>query len=61
MSKRRCFSMASLGTLPVALARWAGELGLGDYLSTGYFTSGAQDADRWQYYRKMTEGQETIM
>lgn len=53
--------MASLGTLPVALARWAGELGLGDYLSTGYFTSGAQDADRWQYYRKMTEGQETIM
>ena len=59
MSKRRCFSMASLGTL--ALARWAGELGLGDYLSTGYFTSGAQDADRWQYYRKMTEGQKTIM
>jgi len=49
------FVLDALGT------RWAGELGSGDYLSTGYFTSDAQNADRWQYYRKMTEGQNTIM
>jgi hypothetical protein len=49
------FVLDALGT------RWAGELGSGDYLSTNYFTSDAQDADRWQYYRKMTEGQNTIM
>ncbi|THV07870.1 hypothetical protein K435DRAFT_825197 [Dendrothele bispora CBS 962.96] len=36
-------------------------LGSGDYLSTGYFTSEAQDAQRWMYYRKMTEGQNTIL
>lgn len=49
------FVLDALGT------RWAGELGSGDYLSLNYFTSDAQDADRWQYYRKMTEGQNTIM
>jgi hypothetical protein len=41
--------------------RWAGEYGNGDYLSIGYFTSDAQGADRWKYYRKMTEGQNTIL
>jgi len=41
--------------------RWAGELGSGDYLSDGYFTSQEQDAERWLYYRKRTEGQNTIL
>jgi hypothetical protein len=41
--------------------RWAGELGSGDYLSTGYFSSEAQDSQRWLYYRKRTEGQNTIL
>ena len=41
--------------------RWAGELGSGDYNSFEYFTSDAQDAVRWLYYRKRTEGQNTIV
>jgi len=41
--------------------RWAGELGSGDYNSYQYFTSDAQDAARWLYYRKRTEGQNTIV
>ncbi|ORY74548.1 chondroitin AC/alginate lyase [Leucosporidium creatinivorum] len=41
--------------------RWAGELGNGNYLAEGYFTSEAQDAERWWYYRKATEGQNTIL
>jgi hypothetical protein len=41
--------------------RWFGELGSGDYLSTGYFSSEAQDSQRWLYYRKRTEGQNTIL
>ncbi|GAA6008345.1 uncharacterized protein JCM10292_005541 [Rhodotorula paludigena] len=41
--------------------RWAGELGSGDYLSQGYFDSEAQDSPRWLYYRKRTEGQNTIL
>ncbi|BGP15469.1 hypothetical protein JCM10213v2_003448 [Rhodosporidiobolus nylandii] len=41
--------------------RWAGEYGSGDYLSQGYFSSEAQDSARWLYYRKRTEGQNTIM
>ncbi len=41
--------------------RWAGELGSGDYLSTGYFSTDAQDSQRWLYYRKRTEGQNTIL
>ena len=49
------FVLDALGT------RWAGELGSGDYLSTGYFTSEAQDSQRWLYYRKRTEGQNTIL
>jgi hypothetical protein len=41
--------------------RWAGELGSGDYNSYEYFTSDAQNAVRWLYYRKRTEGQNTIV
>jgi len=40
---------------------WAGELGSGDYRSPEFFLSQAQDANRWKYYRKMTEGQNTIL
>ncbi|KAG0658780.1 hypothetical protein C6P46_005645 [Rhodotorula mucilaginosa] len=40
--------------------RWAGELGSGDYLSNGYFSSEAQNSPRWLYYRKRTEGQNTF-
>ncbi|KAK0478316.1 chondroitin AC/alginate lyase [Armillaria novae-zelandiae] len=39
------FVLDALGT------RWAGELGSGDY----------PISDRWKYYRKMTEGQNTIL
>ncbi|KAF7363785.1 hypothetical protein MSAN_01036400 [Mycena sanguinolenta] len=49
------FVIDALGT------RWAGELGSADYNSPGYFTSVDQDGQRWQYYRKMTEGQNTIL
>ncbi|KAH9037194.1 chondroitin AC/alginate lyase [Lactarius hengduanensis] len=49
------FVLDALGT------RWAGELGSGDYLSLDYFTSDAQNATRWLYYRKRTEGQNTVM
>lgn len=49
------FVLDALGT------RWAGELGSGDYRSPAYFASEAQDAQRWLYYRKMTEGQNTIL
>ncbi|KZT30714.1 hypothetical protein NEOLEDRAFT_1174102 [Neolentinus lepideus HHB14362 ss-1] len=41
--------------------RWAGELGSGDYRSMGYFSSDDQDSQRWLYYRKRTEGQNTIL
>lgn len=49
------FVLDAIGT------RWAGELGSGDYLSTDYFTSELQNATRWLYYRKRTEGQNTIL
>lgn len=42
-------------------SRWFGELGSGDYNSPGYFSSDAQDSQRWLYYRKRTEGQNTIL
>ena len=41
--------------------RWFGELGSGDYNSIGYFSNDTQGSDRWLYYRKMTEGQNTIL
>jgi hypothetical protein len=40
--------------------RWAGELCQNDYLAPDYFSSEAQDAVRWTYYRDMTEGQNTL-
>ncbi|KAG5647581.1 hypothetical protein DXG03_008934 [Asterophora parasitica] len=49
------FVLDALGT------RWAGELGSGDYRSPNYFSNDTQDSDRWKYYRKMTEGQNTIL
>jgi hypothetical protein len=49
------FVLDALGT------RWAGELGSADYLSPGYFSNDSQDSQRWLYYRKMTEGQNTIL
>ncbi|KAJ6607509.1 heparinase II/III family protein [Mycena sp. CBHHK59/15] len=49
------FVLDALGT------RWAGELGDGDYLSTDYFSNDTQGSGRWMYYRKMTEGQNTIL
>lgn len=49
------FVLDALGT------RWAGELGSGDYLSPNYFSNDTQESDRWKYYRKMTEGQNTIL
>ncbi|PPQ64475.1 hypothetical protein CVT26_002014 [Gymnopilus dilepis] len=49
------FVLDALGT------RWAGELGSGDYLSPNYFSNDTQISDRWKYYRKMTEGQNTIL
>lgn len=41
--------------------RWAGELCQNDYLAPEYFSSEAQDAVRWTYYRDMTEGQNTLV
>ena len=41
--------------------RWFGELGSGQYLSPGYFSDEAQNSERWLYYRKRTEGQNTIL
>ncbi|KIO21389.1 hypothetical protein M407DRAFT_245483 [Tulasnella calospora MUT 4182] len=41
--------------------RWAGELGSGDYLSDGYFSSEATDSQRWLYYRTRTEGQNCLV
>jgi len=49
------FVLDAMGT------RWAGELGDGDYLSPGYFSNDEQNSQRWMYYRKMTEGQNTIL
>ncbi|KAH9898198.1 chondroitin AC/alginate lyase [Cubamyces lactineus] len=49
------FVIDALGT------RWAGELGSGDYNSPGYFDSDDQNSPRWLYYRKRTEGQNTIL
>ncbi|KZT02413.1 heparinase II/III family protein [Laetiporus sulphureus 93-53] len=49
------FVLDALGT------RWAGELGDENYLDTGYFSNDTQESDRWLYYRKRTEGQNTIL
>lgn len=49
------FVLDALGT------RWAGELGSADYNSPDYFSNDTQTSARWEYYRKMTEGQNTIL
>lgn len=49
------FVLDAMGT------RWAGELGSGDYLSLNYFSNDTQSSDRWLYYRKRTEGQNSIL
>jgi len=49
------FVLDALGT------RWAGELGSGDYNAPNYFVGELQTDPRWTYYRKMTEGQNTIV
>jgi hypothetical protein len=49
------FVLDALGT------RWAGELGSGDYRSPNYFSNDTQQSDRWLYYRKASEGQNTIV
>jgi hypothetical protein len=49
------FVLDCLGT------RFAGELGSSDYLSKDYFSSDATNSVRWLYYRKRTEGQNTIV
>ncbi|KZO98789.1 hypothetical protein CALVIDRAFT_544643 [Calocera viscosa TUFC12733] len=41
--------------------RWAGELGSGDYDAPYYFSSEAQNSARWTYYRKASEGQNTLL
>lgn len=49
------FVIDALGT------RWAGEFGNGNYLSSNYFTNETQDSARWDYYRKGTQGQNTLV
>lgn len=49
------FVFDALGT------RWAGEFGNGNYLSTDYFSNETQQSARWDYYRKGTQGQNTIV
>lgn len=49
------FVIDALGT------RWAGEYGSGDYLSTDYFSNETQGSARWTYYRKATQGQNTLI
>ncbi|KAH9857969.1 chondroitin AC/alginate lyase [Lenzites betulinus] len=49
------FVIDALGT------RWAGDLGSGDYRSEGYFSNDTQSSERWYYYRKRTEGQNTVL
>ncbi|EMD41934.1 hypothetical protein CERSUDRAFT_110490 [Gelatoporia subvermispora B] len=49
------FVIDALGT------RWAGETGESNYLAEGYFSSDAQDSERWLYYNQRTEGQNAII
>ncbi|CAO1632313.1 unnamed protein product [Jaminaea pallidilutea] len=49
------FVFDALGT------RWAGEYGNGNYLSVDYFASEVNGATRWQYFRKGTQGQNTLV
>ncbi|KAF7308532.1 hypothetical protein HMN09_00702300 [Mycena chlorophos] len=49
------FVIDALGTT------WFGELGDGNYLAPDYFSNDTQGSGRWMYYRKMTEGQNTLL
>lgn len=49
------FVIDALGT------RWLGEYGDADYNAPGYFSTDAQNSERWLYYRKRTEAQNTIL
>ncbi|KAI3627967.1 hypothetical protein GLX27_000351 [Malassezia furfur] len=49
------FVIDALGT------RWAGEYGSDNYLSKNYFMSEDDNADRWKYFRKGTQGQNTLV
>lgn len=42
-------------------SRWFGELGDGNYVAEGYFSNDTQGSERWLYYRKRTEGQNTTL
>lgn len=49
------FVIDALGT------RFVGEYGSDNYLSKNYFASEDDNADRWKYFRKGTQGQNTIV
>ncbi|UZJ53361.1 hypothetical protein CBS101457_002681 [Exobasidium rhododendri] len=49
------FVIDALGT------RWAGEFGNGNYLSPNYFSNETVESTRWDYYRKSTQGQNTLV
>ncbi|EPQ29148.1 uncharacterized protein PFL1_03435 [Pseudozyma flocculosa PF-1] len=49
------FVVDALGT------RWAGEYGNGNYLSQDYFSNETDSSARWTYYRKATQGQNTLV
>ena len=49
------FVLDALGT------RWAGEFGSAQYLSKEYFSNETQGSTRWDYFRKGTQGQNTIV
>lgn len=49
------FVIDALGT------RWAGEYGSDNYLSKNYFSKETDDSDRWKYFRKGSQGQNTLV
>lgn len=49
------FVIDALGT------RWAGEYGSANYLSTDYFSNETAQSARWEYFRKGTQGQNTLV
>ncbi|WFC98515.1 hypothetical protein MYAM1_001243 [Malassezia yamatoensis] len=49
------FVIDALGT------RWAGEFGSDNYLSKNYFSNESDSSDRWKYFRKGTQGQNTLV
>lgn len=49
------FVIDALGT------RWAGEYGSDNYLSKNYFSNESDTSSRWTYFRKGTQGQNTLV